>query len=166
MSILFLWHFIIYNKGGLTTLPHPQSFCCYTLNCSVAVSTGGTKAVLLLHPAPSSCPIPRSPQKSPFGGRALLPGVAASRRCCQVLPRTVCYPPGKKPFPGPAAQDGCSHRDGLGREDGGIGTGTAQMLSLIRRIANSQWIHQTVTWCKTGAAGQVFKCGSECFCFN
>ena len=68
MGIIFLWHFIIDDKGGLTTYSQPQSFCYYTLTCSVTVCTGGTKQVWVLHPAPSSCPIPPFPQKISFQG--------------------------------------------------------------------------------------------------
>jgi len=124
-SIIFLGHFVTYNKGSLTTHPHPQSFCCYTLNCSVTAFTGAQKGSwrCILRPAAASF---LSPQKKPcFGGPTLHPGIAASHPSCQDLPCAICVcRSGKEPLPGLAAQYRCSHRDRLGRED----TGTAQAL--------------------------------------
>lgn len=89
MSLIFLWHFLTYNKEGLTTHPHPQWVCCYTLNCSVTVCTRGTKEVLGLSPTPSSCPIPLCPQK------IILWGPRNSPRFCCLSPwlpgPTPCY---------------------------------------------------------------------------
>lgn len=57
-GIIFLWYFIIYDKGSSTTYPQHQSFRRYTLTCPVTDCTGGTKWVLVLHPVPSSWPHP------------------------------------------------------------------------------------------------------------